>query len=198
MHLKAGQVEQMTHTPTTRMPCRSFSPEHTRITYHDNNNVDDSESSLSVGPATQALLDNQAEHQRHLERTREHEPGRTGLPNVTPHTAQLGAGPDRSSASSPSDSPHPWGAAGVPLPETEGECWTPPASTPYPTIIALGGSADNDNGDTDIWCGKCGQPVEYCHCDALPVLPRTPQLSVPGPSGQSASDDISLLTPIPG
>ena len=180
------------------MPCRSFSPEHTRITYRDNNNVDDSESSLSIGPAAQAILDGQAEHQCHLERAREHEPGWTGLPNFTADSTQLGAGPDRSSTSGPSNSPHPWGAAGVPLPETEGEHWTPPASTPYPTIISLGGSTDNDNDDTDIWCGKCGQPVGYCHCNALPMLPRAPQLPVPGPSGQPAADDISILTPIPG
>ena len=180
------------------MPCRSFSPEHTRTAYTDNNNVDDSESSLSIGPATQALLNDQAEHQRHLERAREHEPGRTGLPGTTPHTAQLGAGSNRSSTSNPSDSPHPWGAARIPLPETEGERWTPPASTPYPTVISLGGSTDDGNNDADIWCGKCGQPVGACYCDALPVLSRTHQLSVPGPSGQPANDDISILTPIPG
>ena len=180
------------------MPCRSFSPEHTRITYRDNNNVDDSKSSLSIGPAAQAILDGQAEHQRHLEQTREHEPGRSGLPNITPHPAQLGTGPDRSRQSSPSDSPHLWGAAGVPLPETEGEQWTPPASTPYPTIISLGRSTDDDDDNTDIWCGKCGQPVGACRCDALPVLARAHQLSMPGPSGQPANDDISILTPIPG
>ena len=198
IHLKAGRVERMMPISTTRMPCRSFTPEHTRTTYDDDNNVDDSESSLSIGPAAQAILDSQAEHQRHLERACEHEPGRTGLPHTTPHPAQLGAGSDRSSTSSPSDSPHPWGAAGVPLPETEGEQWTPPASTPYPTIISLGGSADDDNDDTDIWCGKCEQPVGACRCDALPMLARAHQLPVPGPSGQPAEDDISILTPIPG
>ena len=180
------------------MPCRSFSPEHTRTTYSDNNNVNDSKSSLSVGPTVQALLDGQAEHQRYLERNREHEPGRSGLPHFTPHSAQLGAGPNRSSTSSPSDSPHPWGAARVPLPETEGERWTPPASTPYPTIISLGGSTDDDNDDADIWCGKCGQPVGTCRCDALPMLAQTHQLAVSGPSGQPTADDISILTPIPG
>ena len=180
------------------MPCRSFSPKHTRTTYNDNNNVDDSESSLSIGPAARAILDGQVEHQHHLERAREHEPSRTGLPAATPDTAQLGAGPDRSSASSPSDSPHPWGAAGVPLPETEGERWTPPASTPYPTIISLGGSTDDDNNDANIWCGKCGQPMGACCCDALPVLSRAHQLPMPGPSVQPATNDLSILTPIPG
>ena len=113
IHLKAGRVDRTTHTPTTRMPCRSFSPEHTRTSYRDNNNVDDSESSLSIGPTAQAILDNQAEHQRHLERAREHEPGRTGLPSRTSDPTQLGARSNRSSTSSPSDSPHPWGAAGT-------------------------------------------------------------------------------------
>ena len=180
------------------MPCRSFSPEHTRTTYDNNNNVDDSGSSFSVGPATQAILDGQAEHQCSLERTREHKPGRSGLPHPAPHPAQLGAGPNRSSTSSPSDSPHPWGVAGIPLPETEGERWTPPAGTPYPAIISLGGSTDNDDDDTDIQCGECGQPVGACHCNALPMLARTHQLAVPGPSGQPTTDDISILTPIPG
>ena len=198
IHLKAGRVERMVLIPTARMPCRSFSPEHTRTTYHDNNNVDDSESSLSIRPAARAILDGQAEHQRNLERAREHEPGRTGLPSTTSHPAQLGTGSDRSSTSSPSNSPHPWGAAGVPLPETEGERWTPPASAPYPTTISLGGSADDDNDDADIWCGKCGQPVGACRCDALPVLTRTNQLAVPGPSDQPTGGDISILTPIPG
>ena len=198
IHLKAGRTSKTTSIPTTRMPCRSFSPEHTRPTYDDNNNVDDSESSLSIGPTAQALLDGQAEHRHHLERTREYEPGRSGLTNVASHPTQLGAGPNRSSTSSPSDSPHPWGAARVPLPETEGEHWTPPASTPYPTIISLGGSTDDDHDDADIWCGKCGQPVGACPCDSLPVLTHTQQLAVPGPSGLSAEDDISILTPIPG
>ena len=198
IHLKAGRIDCTTLIPTARMPCRSFSPEHTRPTYDNNNDVDDSESSLSIGPATQALLHGQAEHQRHLERAREHEPGWSGLPSSTSGPAQLGTGSNRSSASSPSDSPHPWGAAGVPLPETEGEHWTPPASTPYPAIISLRGSTDDGNDDTDIWCGKCGQPMGACHCDALPVLSCTHQLTVPGPSGQPAGDDISILTPIPG
>ena len=180
------------------MPCRSFSPEHTRITYNNNNNVNDSSSSLSVGPTAQAILDGQVEHQRNLEQACEHEPGQSGLPHSTPHPVQLSTGPDSAGVSSPSDSPHPWGAAGVPLPETEGEHWTPPANTPYPTIISLRGSTDNDNDDADIWCGKCGQPVGACHCDALPVLTRTHQLTLPGSSGQPTNDDISILTPIPG
>ena len=198
IHLKAGRTSKTTSIPTARMPCRSFSPEHTRTTYNDNNNVDSSSSSLSVGSAAQAILDSQAEHQRNLERTREHEPGRSGLPHLAPHPAQLGTGSNSSGTNSPLDSPHPWGAVGVPLPETEGERWTPPASTPYPTIISLGGSTDDDNDDTDIWCGKCGQPVGACPCDTLPVLVRTQQLALPGPSGQPAEDDISILTPIPG
>ena len=183
IRLKAGLVEQTTPIPTTCMPCRSFSPEHTRTSYATNNNVDDSESSLSIGPAAQAILDGQAEHQRHLERTWEHEPGRSGLPHTTPHPAQLGTGSNCLGQSSPSDSPHLWGAAGVPLPETEGEQWTPLASAPHPTIISLGGSTDDDNDDADIWCSKCGQPVGACRCDALPMLACTHQLPMPGPSG---------------
>ena len=198
IHLKAGRTSKTTFIPTARMPCRSFSPKHTRATYNDNNNVDDSTSSLTIGSAAQAILDGQAEHQRSLERAHEHEPGRSGLSHLTSHPAQLGAGSDSSSTNSPSNGPHPWGAAGVPLPETEGERWTPPASTPYPTIISLGGSTDDNNDDTDIWCGKCGQPVGACPCDTLPVLARAQQLTLPGPSGQPAQDDISILTPIPG
>ena len=115
---------------------------------------------------------------------------------------QLGAGSDSLSPNSPSHSPHPWGAAGVPLPETEGECWTPLVSAPFPTVITLRSDSGDDHGNTDIWCGKCGQPVGYCHCNALPVLLHTPQhapqLAVPGPSGQPAADDISIITPVPG
>ena len=170
IHLKAGLIDNRVSTPTTRMPCRSFSPEHTRIAYNNNNNVNDSSSSLSVGPAAQAILDGQAKHQCNLERACEHEPGRSDLLHSTPHPVQLGTGPDSMGASSPSDSPHPWGAAGVPLLETEGERWTPLASTPYPTIISLGGSTDDDNNNANIWCGKCGQPMGACRCDTLPVL----------------------------
>ena len=180
------------------MPCRSFSPEHTRTTYHDNNNVDNSTSSLSVGSAAAAILSGQAEHQRNLERAREHEPGRSGLPPAAPNSAQLGTRSDSAGSNSPLDSPHLWGAAGVPLPETEGERWTPPGSTPYPTIISIGSSSDHDNDDANIWCSKCGQPVGSCNCDALPMLLRAPQLAVPSPSDQSAAGDISVLTPIPG
>ena len=198
IHLKAGRTDATTHIPTARMPCRSFSPEHTRVTYNDNNNVDDSTSSLSIGSAAEAILSGQAEHQRNLERAREHEPSRSGLPYAASCSAQLGAGSNSTGSSSPSDSPHPWGAAGVPLPETEGECWTPPGSTPYPTIISIRSSSDHDNNNADIWCGKCGQPVGSCSCDALPMLLHAPQLAVPGPSGQSTTGDISVLTPIPG
>ena len=198
IHLKAGRVDHIVTIPTTRMPCRSFSPEFTCVTYNDNNNVDNSTSSLSIGSTTQAILNGQAEHQRHLERAQEHEPSQSGLPHTTSHSAQLGTRPDSTGSSSPSNSPHPWGAAGVPLPETEGECWTPPGSTPYPTTISIGSSSDHDNDNTDIWCGKCRQPMGSCSCDALPMLLHAPQLAVPGPSGQPATDDISILTPIPG
>ena len=68
---------------------------------------------------------------------------------------------------------------------------------PTPQLSLLGGGTDDDNDDTNIWCSKCGQPVGACHCDALPMLARTHQLAVPSPSGQSAEDDISILTPIP-
>ena len=199
IHLKAGRVDHTERIPTTHMPCRSFSPKHTctRITYDDNNNIDDSTSSLSIGPAATALLNEQAEHQRDLEQAREFEPARSGLPSTTPDPTQLGARSNSSGMSSPPHSLHLWGAAGVLLPETEGECWTPLASTPYPTIITIGSDSDNDNDDTDIWCGKCEQPMGYCHCNALPMLPCTPQLAMSSPSVQPAADDISILTPIP-
>ena len=43
-------------------------------------------------------------------------------------------------------------------------------NTPYPTIIALGSEHGGSDGDTaDIQCGKCDSPIDYCHCEALPL-----------------------------
>ena len=52
------------------------------------------------------------------------------------------------------------------------------SNTPYPTIIKLrskhGGS---DNDTTEIQCGRCDSPIDYCHCEALPLQPYTGTLS---------------------
>ena len=43
------------------------------------------------------------------------------------------------------------------------------SNTPYP-IITLGsehGGSDNDTAK--IQCGKCDSPIDYCHCEVLPV-----------------------------
>ena len=46
-------------------------------------------------------------------------------------------------------------------------------STPYPTIIELGSEHGGSDYDTaDIQCGKCDSPIDYCHCEALPLRPR--------------------------
>ena len=45
-------------------------------------------------------------------------------------------------------------------------------NTPYPTIIALGSEHGGSNYDTaEIQCGKCNSPIDYCHCEALPLQP---------------------------
>jgi hypothetical protein len=66
----------------------------------------------------------------------------------------------------------------------------PPASgTPYPTIITLGSEhGRSEYGDTDIQCGKCEAPIDYCHCNIQMLLPRT---------APDLDDNIQLLTPIP-
>ena len=51
-------------------------------------------------------------------------------------------------------------------------------NTPYPTIIELGSEHGGSDYDTaEIQCGRCDAPVDYCHCDALPLRPHTGTLS---------------------
>ena len=48
-------------------------------------------------------------------------------------------------------------------------------NTPYPTIIKLGsehGDSEQDEDD-DIQCGRCDAPIDYCHCEPLPIRPLT-------------------------
>ena len=48
------------------------------------------------------------------------------------------------------------------------------SNTPYPTIIALGSEHGGSDYDTaEIQCGKCDSPIDYCHCEALPICPAT-------------------------
>ena len=43
-------------------------------------------------------------------------------------------------------------------------------NTPYPTIIELGSEHGGSDYDTaEIQCGRCEAPIDYCHCDALPL-----------------------------
>ena len=47
-------------------------------------------------------------------------------------------------------------------------------NTPYPTIIKLGSEHGGSDDDTaEIQCGKCDSPIDYCHCEALPIQPHT-------------------------
>ena len=51
-------------------------------------------------------------------------------------------------------------------------------NTPYPTIIDLGSEHGGSDDDTaEIQCGRCDAPIDYCHCDALPLRPYTNALS---------------------
>ena len=46
-------------------------------------------------------------------------------------------------------------------------------NTPYPTIITLGSEhRDSDYNTAEIQCGKCDSPIDYCHCEALPMPPH--------------------------
>ena len=46
--------------------------------------------------------------------------------------------------------------------------------TPYPTIIELGSEHGGSDYDTmEIQCGRCDAPIDYCHCNPLPIRPRT-------------------------
>jgi hypothetical protein len=78
--------------------------------------------------------------------------------------------------------------------EFDVDCLTrllPPAhGTPYPTIIALGSEhRGSEYGNTEIQCGKCLAPIDYCHCDVLVLPPRN--------TANTNDDDVQLLTPIP-
>ena len=48
-------------------------------------------------------------------------------------------------------------------------------NTPYPTIIELGSEHGDSNPDEDdeIQCGRCDAPIDYCHCEPLPIRPPT-------------------------
>ena len=47
-------------------------------------------------------------------------------------------------------------------------------NTPYPTIIELGSEHGGSDADTaKIQCGRCEAPIDYCHCEALPLRPYT-------------------------
>ena len=47
-------------------------------------------------------------------------------------------------------------------------------NTPYPTIIELGSEQGGSDDDTaEIQCGRCEAPIDYCHCEALPLRPYT-------------------------
>jgi hypothetical protein len=58
--------------------------------------------------------------------------------------------------------------------EEEGAVGSPNASksaghTPYPTTTILGSEDEDDN---DILCGRCENPIAYCHCSPTMLPPR--------------------------
>ena len=58
-------------------------------------------------------------------------------------------------------------------------------NTPYPTIIELGSEHGGSNDDTtEIQCSKCDSPIDYCHCEALPLQPHT---------GINSEQDVAML-----
>ena len=58
-------------------------------------------------------------------------------------------------------------------------------NTPYPTIIKLGSKyRGSDYDTTKIQCGRCDAPIDYCHCDALPIRP---------PTGINSERDVEAL-----
>ena len=61
-------------------------------------------------------------------------------------------------------------------------------NTPYPTIITLGSEhGDSDDDTAEIQCGKCDSPIDYCHCEALPLRPFT---------GINSERDIATLASV--
>ena len=58
-------------------------------------------------------------------------------------------------------------------------------NTPYPTVIELGSEHGGSNADdNEIQCGRCDAPIDYCHCDALPIRP---------PTGINSGRDVEAL-----
>ena len=109
----------------------------------------------------------QAAHQRDLEEGRRHfptpTPGRLsedstgGPPLLEDDGGSLAPGPTQPGAFTVATTRHVASSIG---------------NTPYPTIIELGsehGGSDSDSDTAEIQCGRCDAPIDYCHCNALPI-----------------------------
>ena len=125
-------------------------------------------------------LNEQAAHQRDLEEGRRHfptpTPGRLsedssgGPPLLEDDGGGLAPGPAQPSAFAVATTRHIASSIG---------------NTPYPTIIELGSEHGGSNSDDDkIQCGRCDAPIDYCHCDPLPIRP---------PTGANTTRDVEAL-----
>ena len=169
-HLRAGQIAESFPTlpfmPCTRDDNYSFStgavsPTYSTSNYDVNNNVDDVDASI-LALEYQAVLD--AERRMRLAR------GNTssGDEDVAASGAGVGTRPDGASqGASPHNEDSNKASGG-------GEVQGGRMGTPHPkssTAITFGTDTDDDDDD-DIRCGKCEDPIAYCHCEPLPVRAR--------------------------
>ena len=201
IHIKASSLPQETTSPT-RISSMSTSPSPTahwnfdteeasdawaRANYNASKEAADAESAMVEAERetiTQNMVDTlneQAAHQRDLDEGRRHfptpTPGRLsedssgGPPLLEDGGGGLAPGPAQPSAFTVATSRHVASSIG---------------NTPYPTIIELGsehGGSDLDDDD-EIQCGRCDAPIEYCHCDPLPIRP---------PTGINSTRDVEAL-----
>jgi hypothetical protein len=79
----------------------------------------------------------------------------------------------------------------VHMTEEEERAARPANGTPYPNIMSLFGE-DSSNDNADIQCGRCDNPIDYCHCDVLSI---PPSVFVPtDPSMQNSEETAVPMT----
>jgi hypothetical protein len=165
------------------------------VCYNCNNNVDDPSCSTIIDNDSPSNSDSEDDKVEHTTTYRDVEEAEAYFPRNDPARLSIDStgGPPIANDPLLED-----GCRGLaPGPASPGSfdlgrltCLLPPASgTPYPTIITLGSEhGGSEYGNTDIQCGKCEAPIDYCHCDIQMLLPR---------NAPSPNNDIQLLTPIP-
>jgi hypothetical protein len=141
------------------------------VTYGDNNNIDNAATynDFRRGRRSPGLASNILDATTSL---RDVEESAAGLPGDPPHVRRdetvsgsvlLEDGGTRMGRRLPLSSLRPTGAQASTASKSAG-------NTPYPNAAILFESGDDE--DDDIECGRCENPIAYCHCSPTMLLPR--------------------------